>query len=138
MKSGWPAWLIVGACLAWSTSVHAECVKAGDTVSDIAGKLLYARATLVEGQTFPDSALRGRAGNYYMRPAEPMCVDKGDGEAPIKVVYLWIDVLRLEETLRGNMQGWINTPVRVTGEVSLDTLRTGATAKVKATMVAQQ
>lgn len=138
MKSGWPAWLMVGVCVAWSTPVHAECVKAGDTVSEIGGKLLYGRATLAAGQTFPDSAQRGRGGNYYMRPAEPMCVDKGEGASPINIDYLWIDVLRVDETLLGNMQGWINTPVMVTGEVSLDTLQTGATAKIKATIVAQQ
>ncbi len=138
MRSEQVAGLLVGVVVALSAPAHAACVKAGDTVSEVAGKLLYGRAALEPGQTFPASAQRGRAGHYYMRPIEPMCVDKGDGEAPVNVDYLWIDTLGLDESLLGNMQGWINKPATVSGVVVLDTRQTGATARIRATTVVQK
>jgi len=130
--------LIACTSMTLAAAAQAECVKVGEAVSGLAGKLLYGKSSLEPGETFPESAQRGRPGYYYMRPAELMCIDNGAGEAPAKIDYLWIDVLRLDEAVKGNMQGWINMPATVAGVVSLETRRTGATAKIEATAVAQQ
>lgn len=137
MNPGYVA-ALVGVLIVVSAPAHAACVKAGDTVSEIAGKLLYGRPTLEPGETIPASAQRGRAGYYYMRPTEPMCVDRGDGQATVNVDYLWIDTLGLDEPIVGNMQGWINKAAKVSGVVVLDTRQTGATARIRAEIVAQK
>lgn len=123
------------ACIA---PAHAQCAKPGDTVSDVGGQLDYGMPWLEPGQTFPTSVQRGRRGNYYVRPVEPMCIDKGDGASAVKVDYLWIDVLSLDDATLANMQGWIRSPVKVAGVVALDAARTGATAKIAATSVVQE
>jgi hypothetical protein len=138
MRLRYLAEVLAAALLICSTPVHAECVKAGETVQGVTGKLLYGRATIEPGQTFPATVQRGRAGNYYLRPAELMCLDQPDGEGPGKVDYLWIDILRLGDAERENMQGWIGAVVAVEGVLSMQTFRTGASARINATAVVRQ